>query len=361
VFDAPKIGWLGDDHWQKITGWETQVYEPHYRALHHGAKAWDRMLLWGLDPALRPSWVPSGSPRKTFMAGGSDAHGDLSYRRWGAILGTMHATDTAMGKPRNLVYVGSQRPVTVSTGNKTAQTIGQGQAVDALKSGNFSVTDGPVVRIAMDINSNGVLDDGDVPMGGDFEYYGNIPLLVQWKSTAEFGLIKQIDIYVGVHADGSGGQVYAPAGHGVRAADDPSGTSIKPHPDAATGKVHQVLADGYVLDSTGKLQIKTTKVTSLNGTAQVNLSPAAFPAFVSSCKTKWVCPPPPPGEEYSPCYQQETCSASDEKFPQRFYVRAVVRSQSSEPLRNGLTATPTRLGYSNPIWIKPNAFQPPTY
>ena len=60
-----------------------------------------------LDHQARLPWLAAGQPRRVFMAGGSDAHGDLSYRRAGYYLGADNANDTALGKPRNLVFAGA--------------------------------------------------------------------------------------------------------------------------------------------------------------------------------------------------------------------------------------------------------------
>src|SRR5262249_47941983 len=144
------------------------------------------------------------APRKFFMAGGSDAHGDLNYRRLGGFLGWGGAVDSAIGKPRNLTYVGSER-----LGGPKA--VGQNQGIGHLKEGQFSITDGPALRMAIDVNGNGVIDDADVPMGGDFAAgSGTVPLLVEWKSTPEFGGLDSIDIYVGAQAGSHQGLVYAP-------------------------------------------------------------------------------------------------------------------------------------------------------
>src|SRR5262249_16196489 len=78
------------------------------RSLHHGAFDWDTMNLRGLDFEHNKdlTWLKPGEPRRMFMGGGSDAHGDLNYRRAGYFLGTDDANDPAIGKPRKLVFVG---------------------------------------------------------------------------------------------------------------------------------------------------------------------------------------------------------------------------------------------------------------
>ena len=51
--------------------------------LHHGLKEWDDLLMRGITPSQTASlsWLPPGEPRRLFIAGGSDAHGDLNYHR----------------------------------------------------------------------------------------------------------------------------------------------------------------------------------------------------------------------------------------------------------------------------------------
>jgi len=56
-----------------------------YSELHHGLFMWDKMLLWGIRPSQTAGLqdadgLPLGPnrPRRVFMAGGSDGHGDLN-------------------------------------------------------------------------------------------------------------------------------------------------------------------------------------------------------------------------------------------------------------------------------------------
>src|SRR5262249_9535373 len=66
-----------------------------YGLPHDGRGAWDKMLLWGTRPSQLAglSWLPANTPRRVFMAGGSDAHGDLNYRREGSVTGLSAAVD----------------------------------------------------------------------------------------------------------------------------------------------------------------------------------------------------------------------------------------------------------------------------
>lgn len=88
--------------------WQERSFEVEH-SLRHGAYDWDKMNLRGLDFEHNTdlTWLKPGEPRRMFMGGGSDAHGDLNYRRAGYFLGTDDANDTAIGKPRNLVFAGA--------------------------------------------------------------------------------------------------------------------------------------------------------------------------------------------------------------------------------------------------------------
>lgn len=194
----PPWGWMERD--------EPYGTSPHvYSKLYHGGYTWDLYLRKGLNPieTRNLSWLPSGEPRKWFMAGGSDGHGDLNFRR----AGRPHCgkqwcdsptVDTAIGKPRNLVLVGSPiGPSTPEFPNVRRHT--NGQVIQALSAGRFSITDGPALRIAIDRNRNGMIDDADFQMGGTFHHYpgDHVPLLIEWISTKEFGRMKKIDVYIG--------------------------------------------------------------------------------------------------------------------------------------------------------------------
>src|SRR5262249_37567343 len=75
--------WLASRLYRKVTN----TLEPvdAYTQLDDGLAAWDKMLLWGIRPSQTAgiAWLPANTPRKVFMAGGSDAHGDWNYRREG--------------------------------------------------------------------------------------------------------------------------------------------------------------------------------------------------------------------------------------------------------------------------------------
>ena len=183
---------------------------------YHGTVAWDAFLRKGLDPVATLSlpWLPSGQPRKWFMAGGSDGHGDFNYRREGRPdtggITTIEplpwtdrpVSDAGIGKPRNLVLTDSPNgPPTGEVPNirRTTNT----QVIRALKLGQFSVTDGPALRIVADRNRDERADDADFQMGSTVNRYPgeHIPIIVQWESTPEFGRVKEIQLYVGNKAE----------------------------------------------------------------------------------------------------------------------------------------------------------------
>jgi hypothetical protein len=263
--------------------------------LFHGAISWDNINKWGLDKEQTKAlkWLQNGEPRKFLMAGGSDSHGDFNYRREGYLSGTSKITSTAIGKPRNLVFAGAPRGEGLNQVNKKAKNVPnvnidkgprldtqilrrhtQEQVVEAIKVGQFSITDGPALRIAIDMNNNNIIDDEDIPMGGTLErnmdFGANIKLLVEWVSTTEFGPVRKIDIYVGAHtnkiftgldADTERTRVYAPMNHGVRnSRKDPAGvpggsyTSTRTSSTAFRQKLKYThLNDGYWQDPINKL------------------------------------------------------------------------------------------------------------
>jgi hypothetical protein len=251
--------------------------------LHHGAFTWDRMNHWGLDArqTQQIEWLTEVEPRRVFMAGGSDAHGDLNYRQAGYFLGATALTDTAIGKPRNLVEMSA-------AASKHSQT----QVVDALADGRFAITDGPALRIAIDMNGNGIIDDGDAPMGSVVEQRDTsvVPLLVQWLSTAEFGGPERIDLYVGARSSEGDlgatehmtGRTYAPFEPGVRSSRIERGLD-----GVIEAPPYDRMLDNYWKDPTdptvgGFLRIHVGANPGipppLSGTRAVELDLAEFPA-----------------------------------------------------------------------------------
>src|SRR5262249_6216455 len=112
--------------------------------------------------------------------------------------------DTAIANPRNLVsMVKGVRlgGTTIEQPSAAAspKRYGNKEVIDVLRFGNFSVTDCPAIRIAIDRNRNGKPEESDFQVGSTLEFYprAHIPVLVEWISTSEFGPVSQIDVFVG--------------------------------------------------------------------------------------------------------------------------------------------------------------------
>jgi len=216
-------------------------------ALERGLAALDRMNLWGLDPTQTAAlgWLPAGEPRRVLLAAGSDAHGDLNYHRTGYFLGTTEVTDSAMGKPRNLVYAGDPAQTTAA-----GRVYSHEQVVEALAAGHFSMTDGPALRMVVDRNGDGAFDDpeegaglvdrwgvplrGDVPMGGVVHFYSpteTIPVLIEWASTPEFGRVNRLEYVLGRRcSDGTTELATIPVDIGSPAMTGTATVDIRPLP-----------------------------------------------------------------------------------------------------------------------------------
>lgn len=300
--------------------WESVASTAMLVELTDGTRMWDQMLRWGISPDKTQglSWLAPGAPRRVFAAGGSDAHGDMNFRRTGRISGWSGAGDTALGKPRNLSYVGDAR-LGASGG------VSQGQAVEALISGEFTVTDGPALRIAIDANHNGIIDPGDVPMGGSYAATdGIVPVLVEWMSSAEFGAVERVDLYVGGQAGSNDGVVYAPATHGQAGGGTCEGGGAATD---GTSRTYCPMSDGYVRDDTGKLTFSVPPASGLGGTKKIALTAADYTTFSSvDCGSG--------------------CRISEPQAPSRLYVRAYAQTNQLP-----LVALKKRYAYTNPIWI----------
>lgn len=340
--------------------------------LHHGAAQWDSVLRKGMDPSFTSTlgWLPAGEPRRMFIAGGSDAHGDFNYRREGYMLGTDKITDTAIAKVRNLVAVGAPVPETPIKpprnfpydrkgllAEATADLTGAGaltgaastdptfadgsytappspphtqdQVVATLANGNFSVTDGPALRIAIDRNRNGVIDDGDTPMGGIVELYGEstLPVIVEWKSTAEFGDVAEVQLYVGAQAGSNGltAKTYAPKGHGPQAPGIASSAVYGSY--NSNGRTYELMKDGYTADPTGLLRFAVPGGLGQGGVQKFNLPISAFEAGFG-------------------------------RRPDRLYVRAFADTTFKDATACLTTGGATgacirRYAFTNPIWAIP--------
>lgn len=359
-----------------------------YRDLHDGLFAWDKMLQWGIRRSQTANlpWLAYGLPRRVFMAGGSDAHGDWNYRREGRLDGLSGVVDTAIGKPRNLLYVANPGTdvVTDAQGN-AVPALNQTQVTTALANGQFSVTDGPAVRLAIDRNGNNVIDEFDTPMGGVGEFTSGtvLPIVVEWKSTPEFQRVVSLDLYVGVTNDTTDASlVYTSEGHGVHSVETPSG-ALSPNVYVdSSGGTHRKLRDGYMSDPTGLLRIVPTASDNVFGGSpwwgrrvvrlpvdafivgklreQLGVAPEPVcrpnvwcrkPGFSEKCELECTTPPPP-----ATTYHFDAPTRTD-----RLYVRAFARTATLAPdWCNGTHAEAVkaqrrgqcieRLAFTNPVW-----------
>jgi hypothetical protein len=323
-------------NWQELTTAEL------LKGLRHGSAMWDMMNLWGITPSRTAAiGLPAGQYRKVFMAGGSDAHGDLNYRRNGRILGTFYATDSAMGAPRNLTYVDTMREGRVDDGGAGQATLGQTQVIEALRSGRFSVTDGPALRIAIDANGNDFIDDGDIHMGQDFSLTGaTAPLLVEWKSTSEWGPVREVDVYVGVQA-GNRAVVYAPKSHGA-AGNGVCTESESPITDPE-GNVYCPMDDGYVANDA--LRVNVASGQGMGGTARFDIDPRNFKLFDLQCTTQTIPAPTPDGEPQQ--WEEIThCKVDRTEVASRLFVRAFAQTDDTIDAH-----AIHRYAFTNPIWL----------
>jgi len=261
---------------------------PEWASQHqpfHGydVQYWDILQLRGLDKARtsKLAWLPSNQPRRVLMAGGSDAHGDLNYRRKGFFLGSTDATDTAMGTPRNLVNVGAPNGIPTSGAAGSGQPVSQSQVIDGLRSGNFAVTDGPAVRVAIDLNDNGVIDASDTPMGGvRTQPTGPFKVIVEWLSTPEFAPVQEVNLMLGVWAQNTDeGMVY------MRSYDGPIGNASNTYVQPETGRKFIKAPNWpYWYDPTsGKLLITVGAGEGYAGRRVLTIDPNDFPVGRDAC------------------------------------------------------------------------------
>jgi hypothetical protein len=261
--------------------------------LHHGAFTWDRLNHWGLDihRTLEVPWLPTFlAPRRLFMAGGSDAHGDLNYRRTGYLIRTEKINDAALGKPRNLVQVDAPDGAALSRGAGLPPVAvhSQDQVEAAIEDGRFSITDGPALRIVADLDRDGVIDPGEPSMGDtvDLDPTLALPLLIEWKSTAEFGPVTRVDLYVGARSSEADlgatthaiGRTYAPYLAGVYHRSIPGLFFGFPLPDPVVeDPPFNRMNDNYWEDPTG--QLRFVPEDGFAGTKSIVLDLNRFPAM----------------------------------------------------------------------------------
>jgi hypothetical protein len=328
---APFLGmWAGGDASRPWSWRESVNPQKKYSQLYHGAFIWDRYLRKGLNPgetAQLSAWLPPGEPRKWFMAGGSDAHGDINYRRDGYLCASewceARVVDTAIGNPRNLVFVGpptgpsipGQLPGTMRRHTNT-------QIITSLQA---------ALRIAIDKNRDGRLTDGlDFPMGSTFNLFPKeqVPILVEWISSPEFGRVKKIDVYVGTKE-----RTYVPTGHGpshtvCRGASD--NDARDPKGDTLCDEAAGAYLPGWTV-----LQVDLTGLDpghGYHGMAQIYLNPYEFGITLEDKRLFYVRAY---AQTFGRTAQDSGCTDGRQGPP-------------LAPLAPGKCGD--RLAYSNPVW-----------
>ncbi len=162
---------------------------PYPNELMEGVALWDALLQANL----------TSPPRKLFMSGGSDAHGDFNYASYMSL--DNFATDNALGKVQTVVFV----PECDTNGYDRSNLPPISELLEALKQGRSIVTDGPFVNIGLDFNDDGDFTDPDDALPGDDRTVpaaGPAPLTLRWRSTPDFGPVVLVRIFA-ANSDGS--------------------------------------------------------------------------------------------------------------------------------------------------------------
>jgi hypothetical protein len=149
--------------------------------LLEGIALWDDLLIADLA---------AGFQRKVFLAGGSDAHGDLNFASYIGL--DNFATDNAMGKVQTVVHV----PGDWSAGNLPPMSA----ILDAYRAGRSIATDGPFLEIGLDADDDGNwYGEGDLSIGDDgvLPASGTLPMRIRWKTLAEFGHAISVKLIAG--------------------------------------------------------------------------------------------------------------------------------------------------------------------
>ncbi len=163
-----------------------------------------------LEKALRLTWLPllqrglepvagttDGPGFKTFVAAGSDAHGDFNYES------TMDVVDFLSGSLSRLAgYAENNALGKVSTVVRCPGGMGpRGENVlRALREGQSVLSNGPLLIAGFDLNGNSSLDDPqDAAIGQQASLAADSlpPLQLVWVSSEEFGPFTSIRLMVG--------------------------------------------------------------------------------------------------------------------------------------------------------------------
>jgi len=166
------------------------VDEPYPQELLAGVELWDSLVA---------AKIAGGDPRRFFVAGGSDAHGDFNYATHLGL--DNYAEDNAIGKAQTVAYV----PGDWGPGNLPPMA----EILAAYRAGRTIITDGPFVEIGIDTDG----DDSwygpqDLVLGqaGVLNPATAAELHLRWSSLPEFGSVAEVKL---IAVDGTGATVVA--------------------------------------------------------------------------------------------------------------------------------------------------------
>jgi hypothetical protein len=143
------------------------------------------LALW--DDLIRAD-LATGSPRKVFVSGGSDAHGDFNFSSHMSL--DDYAEDNAMGKVQTVVFVPG---APVGTVPPTVDLLA------AFAAGRSVATDGPFLEIGLDGDDDGDWTGArDAQLGDDVLAHPDDPgtLHLRWASLPEFGEIASVTVWL---------------------------------------------------------------------------------------------------------------------------------------------------------------------
>jgi hypothetical protein len=182
-----------------------------YARLERGIElGWRPLLLKGLAAIVPGAAAPAF---KTFLAAGSDAHGDFNYEA------TMDAVDFSRPSRGLSGYAEDNALGKIATVVHCPAGMGpRGENIlRALREGHSVATNGPLLVAGLDTNSNASLDDPeDVLVGGEISSRLDDlpPLELQWMSSKEFGPFTSNRLIVG-SAKGESSPVKVPVPKGM--------------------------------------------------------------------------------------------------------------------------------------------------
>ena len=166
-------------------------------------KLLDGIALWD---ALLQADLATGTPRKIFVSGGSDAHGDFNYSSHMSL--DDYAEDNAMGKVQTVVH---------APGAAAGEVPPRADLLAALRAGRAVATDGPFLEIGLDGDGDGDWTGPlDASLGDDIARHPDHPgsLHLRWAALPEFGEIASVTLWLVTPAGKSSLASYAPAAAG---------------------------------------------------------------------------------------------------------------------------------------------------